>query len=74
MNDSILNRIAQIQLEQLKWIRMLGLSQLKKTLDSAFRTDDEKLVYELSDGKRSTRDIERLTNIDRTKRGMLGKK
>jgi hypothetical protein len=74
MSDEILKRIEQNISAQLKWVRLSGMSQLREIFDRTMRTDEEKLAYELSDGERSTRDIEKLTGIGRTKIGDLWKK
>jgi hypothetical protein len=66
MSEAILNDIHKTLKEQLKWTRFIGVRQLKAVFDEMINKDDEKLVYELSDGEKSTRDIERLTNVGRT--------
>lgn len=74
MSDATLERIARAMEEQLKWTRLAGMSQLKAIFEQNLKTDQDKLVYELSDGERSTRDIEKLTDVGRTKIGALWKK
>lgn len=73
MEEQAIVRIEKLLEEQLKWMKLAGQSQLKTIFKETFKTDEEK-VYELSDGKRSTRDIERLTNIGRTRIAALWKK
>lgn len=67
MSEAILNDIHRTLQEQLKWTRFIGVRQLKAVFDETFTTDEEKIVYELSDGERSTRDIEKLTSIGRNR-------
>lgn len=74
MNDEMLERIAKIAEEQLKWTKLSGMTQLKSIFEQNLRTDDDKRVYELSDGERSIRDIEKITNVGRTKIAALWKK
>jgi hypothetical protein len=74
MSDETLERIARIAEEQLKWTKLSGMTQLKSIFEENLRTDDDKRVYELSDGERSIRDIEKITNVGRTKIAALWKK
>jgi hypothetical protein len=74
MSEEVLTRIERNLSEQLKWIRLAGMSQLRTVIEQNLKTDDEKLVYELSDGEKSTRDIEKITRVGRTKIGILWKK
>lgn len=66
MSEAILNDIHKTLKEQLKWTRFIGVRQLKAVFEETLSKDDEKIVYELSDGERSTRDIEKLTTVGRT--------
>jgi hypothetical protein len=61
MNESderIINLLEQI----LRWTK-IGAVQLKSTLREALQTDEAKLVYEYSDGEKSSRDVSKLTNV-----------
>ncbi len=57
LDDAILTELR----EQTKWLRLLGLSSLRPLVASALQTERDRLVYELSDGMRSTRDLAKLT-------------
>lgn len=46
--------------ELLKWTRFAGIKEVKPVLESKLDTDIKKIVYTLSDGKNSTRDIEKI--------------
>lgn len=72
--EKLLERIARSMEEQLKWTKISGMNQLKSIFEQNLKPEDEKRVYELSDGERSTRDIERLTNVSRSKIATLWKK
>lgn len=67
MSEEKLNLIASIMKEQLKWTKLAGRTQLKSIFENNLKTDDERRVYELSDGERSTRDIAILTNANKDK-------
>ncbi len=43
--------------EQTKWLRLLGMQALRPLLDGTLQTDKHRLIYELTDGKRTTRDV-----------------
>lgn len=46
------------ELKEIKtWIRVVGVQSLRKAIDENLTSDVEKMVYELSNGERSTRDI-----------------
>lgn len=61
-----LNVLKSIELkidQLLKWTRFAGLQQLKNTLTQTLTSDRELLIYELSDGERTTREIAKLVNL-----------
>lgn len=81
MNEVILERLvkaaeeqARSAGEQLKWTRLFGLGQLKSIFEKNLISDGEKLVYEYSDGLRSTRDLERMTGVGKSTIALLWKK
>ena len=47
--------------EQTRWLRLVGMQALRDVLVGMLRTRRQKLVYEYSDGNRTTRDITQLT-------------
>lgn len=49
--------------EQTKWLRLLGLQALRALLAEILLTDKQKLVYELSDGSRTVREIGKLAGV-----------
>jgi hypothetical protein len=54
----------EYKLDQLlKWSRFAGLQQLKNLLTQNLTSDRELLVYELSDGEHTTREIAELANV-----------
>lgn len=72
--EKLLERIARSMEEQLKWTKISGMNQLKSIFEQNLKLEEEKRVYELSDGERSIRDVERITNVRRTKIASLWKK
>ncbi|MGH9877667.1 MAG: hypothetical protein ACRD5H_08515, partial [Nitrososphaerales archaeon] len=59
VSEALLERIAGAVEEQVRWTRFMGMIQLKTVLEQAVKGDDDKRNYELSDGERSIRDIEK---------------
>lgn len=49
--------------EQTRWLRLLGVQQLRPLLQSLLTTPTQRLIYELSDGLRSVRDIGSLAKV-----------
>jgi transposase len=43
--------------EQTKWLRFLALPGMKKTVEDNIKTKEQKRIYNLSDGTKSTNDI-----------------
>lgn len=69
-----MNLMVSLMGEQLKWVKLTAMGQLRTIFDKSFSSNDERAVYELSNGERSVRDIEKLSNIGRTKIASLWKK
>lgn len=63
MSEAKLTEIAATLRELLKWTRFAGMLKLKEILNQTLLTPVEKLVYELSNGNRSTREIARHVGI-----------
>ena len=59
MSKANLAEIAATLRELLKWTRFAGMLRLKDILNQTLLTPVEKVVYELSDGNRSMREIAR---------------
>lgn len=47
----------------LKWTRFAGMQQLRTILSQNLTKDVEMIIYELSDGERSTREIAKLSGV-----------
>lgn len=57
-------RSIESKLDQLlKWTRFAGMQQLRTILTQNLTTDVESLIYELSDGEHTTREIARLAGV-----------
>ena len=63
LSEQVLREIASTLKELLKWTRFTGMQQLKNVLSHNLKIDVEMLIYELSDGTRSTRELARVTGI-----------
>jgi len=56
-DTNLLRKICD-ELREIKyWVKLSGLPALRRAVQENLRGDESKLVYELSDGKRSTREI-----------------
>jgi hypothetical protein len=49
--------------EQTRWLRLSGLQMLRLELDRLLRTDKQRAVYELSDGRRTVREVARIAGV-----------
>ena len=73
-SDEILEKLLQVTKEQLRWNKLVGINHLKTIFAMEFKSNDEKLVYELSNGEKSIRDLEKETGISRSKVSLLWRK
>lgn len=69
-----LDWIGGLMQEQLRWYRLAGMNQLRTIFEKNLPSEEDKQVYELSDGERSVRDIEKIVKTGRTKIAILWKK
>jgi hypothetical protein len=53
MSDDVLTELR----EQTRWLRFLGLQQIRPLLVQLLRDEKERRAYDLTDGARTTRDI-----------------
>jgi len=60
MNDDILKELK----EQTKWLRFLSFSKLKKIIEKNLTTKQLKIMYSLTDGNNSTREISKKLSIE----------
>lgn len=74
MNEETLGEILVVLKDLLKWSKFQGLPQFKKLVSDTLKTDEEKVLYELSDGIHSTRDIEKIAKISKSTVGYQWKK
>lgn len=47
----------------LKWQKLQGIKILRETLPSILDTDEKRIVYENTDGKKTARDIMKIVNV-----------
>lgn len=56
-NTKLLKKISE-ELNEIKfWMKLSGIPNLQRVISSNLRNDEDKIVYDFSDGTRSTRDI-----------------
>ncbi len=53
------------QKEALRWLRVLAIPRLRKTIETTLTKPEEKLVYSLSDGERSVRTISKKAGVSK---------
>ena len=63
-NTKLLKKISDELGEMKVWLKLAGLPNLQREISNNLRSDEDKIVYEFSDGKRSTRDI--VTELKKT--------
>jgi len=54
--------------ELLKWTKFAGIKEVKSVLESSVNTDEEKIIYSLSDGKNSSYNIAKTMGANDTVR------
>ena len=52
--------------KQTQWLQFLGLQQVRPLLEATLTSDEHRLVYELSNGENSVREIARATKVSAT--------
>jgi hypothetical protein len=57
LSEATGQEITQLLRELVRWSKFEGVPKLRAILEQNLRSDKEKIIYELSDGERSTRDI-----------------
>ncbi len=65
-NDEIVETLAAIDStikEILRWVRFSSLQDLKKVLAETLVEDEERIVFELTDGNRSTIDVSKISGV-----------
>lgn len=63
MEIGVLREIDKKLGDILKWIKFASVQQLRNILSQTLENDTAALVYELSDGKRGTREIAKLAGL-----------
>lgn len=65
MSNEKSDELLELTRELVKWSKFAGKQELKKMLVENLQKESDKLVYEYSDGERSSRDIEKATGVGR---------
>lgn len=58
------DRMVELLGELVKWIKVTSIPKAKVLLEDMLKTPEEKLAYTLSDGKKTIRELSRLSGID----------
>jgi hypothetical protein len=74
MTESNPDELTRLMKELVKWAKLTGKQQLKMMILENLKTNTEKLVYELSDGERSVRDVEKKTKVSKSRVGSYWEK
>src|SRR5437016_2508704 len=48
---------------QTKWLRLIGMQQLRAVVAACVTTEKQRAVFELSDGKRTAREVAKLAGV-----------
>lgn len=59
--------------ELLKWTKFSGIKEVKSVLESSINTNEEKIIYSLSDGKNSSYNIAKIMEANDTVRRRVSK-
>jgi len=59
-----LREVAESLRQLVTWVRVIGYPTIKQTLETVLDSDEKRLVYHLTDGQRSVREIEKLTRVN----------
>lgn len=62
--QTLLQEIAGSLRELVTWARVTGYPTVKQTLETVLDSDEKRLVYHLTDGHRSIKEIQRLTGVN----------
>jgi predicted regulator of amino acid metabolism with ACT domain len=60
----ILREISITLRELTNWVEVLGRNKVKVTLEKVLDNEQKRLVYDLCDGEKSVKDIEKLTGVN----------
>lgn len=60
----ILKKISITLRELTTWVKVLGRDKVKVTLEKVLDTEQKRLVYDLCDGEKNVKDIEKLTGVN----------
>lgn len=66
MSEQKLDEILVVLKELLKWNKFQGVQTLKEIIRQLLETDEEKMIYEQSNGHKSARDVAKLVGISKT--------
>lgn len=63
MSDKTNEEILRTLKEMLKWLKFSGVKEVRTVMSSALETEQKRLIFHLSDGKRGIVEIGKLANV-----------
>ncbi len=60
----LLQEIAGSLRELVVWTRVIGYPTVKQTLETVLDSDEKRMVYQLTDGRRSVAEIQKMTGVN----------
>jgi hypothetical protein len=63
MSEKINEEILRTLKEMLKWLKFTGVKEVRAVMSNALETEQKRLIYHLSDGKRGTIEIGKAANV-----------
>jgi hypothetical protein len=66
MSDKMNEEILRTLKEMLKWLKFTGVKEVRTVMSNALETEQKRLIFYLSDGKRGIVEIGKLANVGST--------
>lgn len=63
MSDKTNEEILRTLREMLKWLKFTGIKEVRTVMSNALETEQKRMIFHLSDGKRGTIEIGKLANV-----------
>lgn len=63
MSDKVNKEILITLKEMLKWLKFTGVKEVRAVMSNALETEQKRMIYHLSDGKRGTIEIGKAANV-----------
>ncbi|MGA2682012.1 MAG: hypothetical protein ABSF44_09465 [Candidatus Bathyarchaeia archaeon] len=63
MSEKVNEEILKTLKEMLRWLKFTGVKEVRAVMSSALETEQKRLIYHLSDGKKGTIEIGKAANV-----------